>query len=387
MTTSMINETQSNLDIQQFVEKLQGFQEIKRDIVVPSELIKMQETNIILPQDNTSGGFSDLFANSGISRPDLIVSPNHLMHRQLGSRLQIPATYYDRMKVTHPELLAENVNTWLKSFNKNVLVRMYDNGEATSGRAFLSDKFKTLENLDIVMAVLEVVMNSGLKVIPETADISENRIYLRFVCPEVKKSAPELLRNYRNPDTKDINDGVMSGFVVRNSEVGQGAFEIMPRAVMLVCKNGMIGERDQGYRRTHVGAKMDQGEIDWSSESKELNSSLIKSQIKDVVKHFASHEYLGSFLEKLGAYSGQKLEHPADATVNAASHLGLGKEAQDKVLSYFINGGDTSALGVSHALTFYAHEQDNPDVRDTLEAGAFQVLPKIGSLDRKIANN
>ena len=39
---------------------------------------------------------------------------DELAHKQIANRLQIPYRYYQKMQVERPELLQENVNTWLQ---------------------------------------------------------------------------------------------------------------------------------------------------------------------------------------------------------------------------------------------------------------------------------
>src|SRR4030042_1713095 len=55
-------------------------------------------------------------------------------HSQIAERLEIPVRYYSKMENETPELLAENVNTWLKRNSKEVFIR----GLGNSVRAFLS---------------------------------------------------------------------------------------------------------------------------------------------------------------------------------------------------------------------------------------------------------
>ena len=55
-------------------------------------------------------------------------------HGQIGSRLNIPKKYYDRMRAEAPELLAHNVNEWFQRKPERRMVRTLD-GRA---RAFLA---------------------------------------------------------------------------------------------------------------------------------------------------------------------------------------------------------------------------------------------------------
>lgn len=81
---------------------------------------------------------------------------NNIAHRQLQGHLKIPADYYDRMLQEQPELLASNINTWLHANRENRLVRQLFG----TTRAFLSDKFRPLENEDLAAAIAEPLVEA-----------------------------------------------------------------------------------------------------------------------------------------------------------------------------------------------------------------------------------
>ena len=66
-------------------------------------------------------------------------------HQQLGSYLDIPRKYYDRMLQQEPDLLAHNVNHWFQKQPEQRMIRTID-GHA---RAFLSNRYRRIDNLDI----------------------------------------------------------------------------------------------------------------------------------------------------------------------------------------------------------------------------------------------
>ena len=44
-------------------------------------------------------------------------------HSQIADKLEIPVKYYHKMETESPELLVENVNTWLKKSEKDFFIR------------------------------------------------------------------------------------------------------------------------------------------------------------------------------------------------------------------------------------------------------------------------
>ena len=76
-------------------------------------------------------------------------------HRQLGAHLNIPWKYYERMLQDDPGLLSYNVNRWLhRGEPAQRLLRTMD-GKA---RAFLSNRYRCIDNFEIATAVLPIIM-------------------------------------------------------------------------------------------------------------------------------------------------------------------------------------------------------------------------------------
>src|SRR5690606_20239204 len=103
------------------------------------------------------------------------------------------------------------------------------------------------------------------------------RMYVRVVAPEVQALAPTLLAGYRSPFTGQSgtdNPTVFAGFEISNSEVGGGAFTIVPRLVIQVCNNGLKITKD-AVRNVHLGARLDDGVIRWSESTQRQNLDLV----------------------------------------------------------------------------------------------------------------
>jgi len=78
------------------------------------------------------------------------LSVSESCHEQIASRINIPKKYYDRMKNSYPGLLCHNVNHWFGNTPSQHLIRSLD-GQA---RAFLSDRYRPLDNYDLANTVL-----------------------------------------------------------------------------------------------------------------------------------------------------------------------------------------------------------------------------------------
>ncbi|MBP3370839.1 MAG: DUF932 domain-containing protein, partial [Clostridia bacterium] len=88
---------------------------------------------------------------------------NDIAHSQIGQYLEIPARYYERMRTESPELLSHNINHWLhnQGGGERRMLRTLDGNL----RAFLSAKYRRIDNMEIAETVLPIISRmEGAKV-------------------------------------------------------------------------------------------------------------------------------------------------------------------------------------------------------------------------------
>jgi hypothetical protein len=181
----------------------------------------------------------------GVTMTTGTYTPTEVCDQGLADKLGIPAAYLRRTRQDRPGLYDANVNGWLDSDSRKFLIRCLRAADSTSpgaARAFLSDGYKRIDNLDVLLAALDGVRQAGVPVEIDGCDLTERRMYVRVVCDQVSALAPALLEGYRSPFTGAAgadNPLVFGGFVISNSETGCGAFTLTPRLVVQVCRNGM----------------------------------------------------------------------------------------------------------------------------------------------------
>lgn len=102
-------------------------------------------------------------------------------HRQLGTYLGIPQKYYELMRTDAPELLAYNANYWFSQKNELRTLRTIDG----CARAFLSNRYRRIDNLDIASVTLPVIGE-----LPEarfvSTQITEDFMYIKVVNPRLQ---------------------------------------------------------------------------------------------------------------------------------------------------------------------------------------------------------
>jgi len=222
------------------------------------------------------------------------------------------------------------------------------------------------------MATLSGVRAAGVEVNIDGGDLSDRRMSLRLTCPEVTAYADEILGGYRSPftgETGSDNPTVFAGLVVKNSETGGGAFTIVPRIVVQVCNNGLQLTKD-AMRAIHLGGKLDDGIVRWSDDTQQHELSLVTSKTRDAVTTFLDVDYMRTKITELQELAGVEVARPADTIQRVSRKVGWSESEQDEILSHFIKGGQTTALGVAQAVTSYAQTVKSIDRQDELETSA-----------------
>ena len=315
-------------------------------------------------------------------------TPTEICHGQIADKLGIPQKYYDRMMKDYPELLEYNINMWLaKDQQVKYLLRTFDGGanqDVNIARALLSDRFHLLDNYDVMFHALKAIKDMGVAVQITKAEVTERRMYLHIVCPDVELQAESFLKDYMKSNNA-VGNGIVSGLVITNSEVGLGSFEIRPRAVIVKCNNGLM-VKDESYKRVHLGSRMDSGDIVWSEKTKQKNFELVMSQTQDAVQTFLSQDYLGKMVSRIADAHKVSLDYPFDAVQNVCKELTINDDDKRDILKYFVEDGDPHASGIFQAITRKAGSMQT-DIQFDLEAAAFGILPKIKKYDKPFSKN
>ena len=127
----------------------------------------------------TEDGKSRLTLTTGNKLLEFGVNP--LAHQQISARLGIPLKYYQRMQTEAPALLDENVNNWLQQSPERRMLRVMDGNV----RAFLSDRYRRLDNLELCAAVLPIIQGMKGAVI-ESCEVTEAHLYLKVINRKMK---------------------------------------------------------------------------------------------------------------------------------------------------------------------------------------------------------
>jgi hypothetical protein len=372
-----------NVDLQEIATMLKSQRVRTKDVVVTGD------------QVNSLDG--TLRVGSGTYRP------NRIADEGLSTKLDIPRAYLRRMHETYPALYDQNVNGWLGRYPGKLLLRLLGDEQCSTClgtgevyqpdqpwvpcpdcegpstgvvRAVLSDRYRAIDNLDVLLAALGGIRKAGVEGVEVEADLTERRMYVRVTAPSIAANASALVRDYRDPYTGRRGDQLpcmWAGLVITNSETGNGSFSVTPRVVLQVCKNGQTITAD-AMRAVHLGGRLDEGEIQWSDETLRRNLDLITSQSGDAVVKFLSVGYVEKQVQEIAKLAGVELHEPAPVIEKVSKRLGFTETQAFDILNAFVRGGEPTSGGVMHAVTAVAQRQDDGDSAADMESKALTAL-------------
>lgn len=279
---------------------------------------------------------------------------NNLPHQQIAEYTGIPKAYYDQMRETKPALLAENVNQWLADKNEQRMIRTLD-GKV---RAFLSDRYRTIENSDLAECVLPVLAERNLSIV--SCEITDRRLYIKAFDKGIEA---EIRRMGTDPAHTFLTDVVFGAICISNSEVGFGALNVAAGLYTGGCTN-FAAFNDSRMRKYHVGGKaLDSESIQelLSDETKKLTDAALWAQTRDVVASAFDRIHFDKLVARVAETVNHKIVSNDIVKVVdvAGEQFGFNKGERGSVLRHLIEGGDLSQYGLFNAVTRAA--QDLPE--------------------------
>lgn len=335
----------TGMSLVELAKELERQKDTKRDFVSPTQDLQ------IVPR----GTFQDLVVgNHGA------FEMNEIAHQQVAGRVGIPQKYYDRMRQRAPELLAGNVNHWFQKEPESRMVRTLD-GRA---RAFLSDRYRPLDNFDLGEVAITTLTKHQLKVQIESTALTESRLYIKArtetITAEIKKG-----------------DIVQAGIVISNSEVGMGSVKIEPFIFRLVCLNGMIAN-DHALRKYHVGRGHDGGDMAeefFRDETRKADDRAFWMKVRDVISGSFRQDIFERMVDAMRKATGEPIQaDPVKAVEVTQRKFGLNDTERGGVLSWLIKGGDLSRYGLLNAVTRLSQDVPDYDRATELERMGGQIL-------------
>ncbi len=258
-------------------------------------------------------------------KADRVFPINDSCHNQVADKLEIPLKYYHRMEEETPELLARNVNTWLERSEKDFFIR----GLGDSIRAFLSDRYRVIDHLDVLLCALNELQ-------AHSAEIED--CFLSVTEMNIKVKSQSLQSFVRHKD-----DLITGGLFLTNSETGHKALRLEPRLFRVKCSNGLIIE-ELVTREIHIGNGDDLAD--------EMVYLSLRRSIRELFKGF------GGIVEVLRESTEIKVRNPQKVISNVADHYKLSEVQKNNILMAFGAEPEFDKYGIANALTFEPREKN-----------------------------
>ena len=337
----------------ELAQELQRQAQAKRDFIADTKRVRLQQSPV------TDEG-TQKAAQLTIELPqgDETFDVTEHSHNQIAQRLDIPKKYYDRVRVDHPELYERTVNTFLHKESELRMVRTLDN----HARAFLSNRYRTLDNAELAEAVLPVL--GELRATVESCEVTQSHLYIQASLLHIETEVTP-------------GDVVRSGIIISNSEIGAGSVQIQALIFRLVCSNGLILP-DKSIKKNHVGrahSATDEPFELFSEQTLQLSDAAFWHKVQDVTRATGNAAQFAANVSKLRDAKEDKIEvRPTEAVEVAQRKFSLTNSESGHVLEHLIRDRDYSRYGLLNAITRTAEDVKDYDRSIELEALGGQVL-------------
>lgn len=283
---------------------------------------------------------------------------------QLANALHIPMTLWDRMEKDpkHQGKLGELATHFLREEPSDRLVRTLDG----KMRAFLSPRYRTLDNADLFFVSAEEFEKAGAEI--WDARLSEDSFRLYAVQPGISA---------RIDDDSDGNkfeaapDEHIAAVSISNSETGRGKLKVRPCTLRKVCWNWNVW--DETLAQIHLGRERE--EEGWiSEETQKLEDKVVWAKVKDVIKTAFNKEKFEEVIAKLRGAKKDKDPDPVKTVEAAVEFTGLPQSSMDAIRAKYLGEKDYTRYGLVQAITVQAHENVSDEEKDAFDDAGAKVL-------------
>ncbi len=293
--------------------------------------------------------------------------------RQIGERLKIPAKYVDRLAADHPDMLAYNINALFSREPESRMIRTLDGNV----RAFLSDKYRPLDNFDLANATLPHLATAGAEI--QSCNITESKLYIKAIRADLKAELPPPPGVEMGTGHNFFVETVQAGLTISNSEIGVGRLAIQPGIFTERCSN-LATFTSTSFFKVHLGRKIggQDESVLWevlSDKTKELSDAAIWGQVNDLTTAAMDGTLFKKICDDLiKARTDVITKDVPDMIELTQNKFGFTKEETGGILAELIQGGDLSRYGLHAAVTRHSQNIDDYDRASELEAIGGKVI-------------
>ena len=315
----MHNIENENNTLEKLLIRIKDTNARKQDFIAPTKELQFRT----IEEDNHPQSEIVIEANGG--EPTRFLKVNDLCFDQIAQKNGLDVRTARRLQSEYSREYDSLTNAIWQKENSKRMIRTYDDlnqGMNPSGtaRAFLSDKFKTFDNSDLLESALPQLMESEANWKIVNCAVTQKKMYIRLKSELITGTGA------------NVNDILAHGIGLSNSETGCGSISAFSINWTLACLNGM--QTQNITRKSHITSARD-GDT-WNiltNETKEADNHSLKLQLRDIVSSYASRQSFDENLEKMKLASEDIINvETTEAVENLGKVLTLSKKETSNVL-------------------------------------------------------
>jgi hypothetical protein len=315
----MHNIENENNTLEKLLIRIKDTNARKQDFIAPTKELQFRT----IEEDNLPKSEIVIEANGG--EPTRFLKVNDLCFDQIAQKNGLDVRTARRLQSEYSREYDSLTNAIWQKENSKRMIRTYDDlnqGMNPSGtaRAFLSDKFKTFDNSDLLESALPQLMESEANWKIVNCAVTQKKMYIRLKSELITGTGA------------NVNDIMAHGIGLSNSETGAGSISAFGINWTLACLNGM--QTQNITRKSHITSARD-GDT-WNiltNETKEADNHSLKLQLRDIVSSYASRQSFDENLEKMKLASEDIIDvETTEAVENLGKVLTLSKKETSNVL-------------------------------------------------------
>ena len=297
---------------------------MKQDYIAPTNQLQFRTL-----QNEGEAAYSQIVMEANQGEPTKILNVNQHCFDQIAQKAEIATPTARRLQQNYPREMDNLINAIWHKENSKRMVRTFESSNQTSSynydnhtgtaRAFLSDKFKTFDNSDLLESALPTLGESDACWKIVNFANTDKKLYIRLKSEVIQSDA-------------GVGDLMAHGIGISNSETGSGSVAVFGINWTLACLNGM--QTENVTRKAHITSARD-GDT-WNvltDETKQADNHSLKLQLRDIVSSYASRDAFDENIEKMRRAKEDTVDVPMNESVeNLGKVLTLSKKETSNVL-------------------------------------------------------
>ena len=316
-----------NKTLEDMLTVIKAQNDMKQDYIAPTNQLQFRT---IESDDRVHGtNHSQIVMEANNGEGTKILNVNQHCFDQIAQKAEIATPTARRLQQNYPREMDNLINAIWQKENSKRMIRTFDNSNSLSpfnydnhtgtARAFLSDKFKTFDNSDLLESALPTLGESDASWKIVNYANTDKKLYIRLKSEVIQSDA-------------GLNDLMAHGIGISNSETGSGSVAVFGIAWTLACLNGM--QTENVTRKAHITSARD-GDT-WNvltDETKRADNHSLKLQLRDIVSSYASRDAFDENIEKMKKAKEDVVNVPINESVeNLGKVLTLSKKETSNVL-------------------------------------------------------